>query len=78
MRVVKPLRSGFQVPPRAGGGALQRPSLEAMTPRLVERHELPAAAALSSLRMNIGMVAGPAIASARGPPRAAPRRAGAG
>jgi MFS family permease len=39
---------------------LQRPSLEALDPRLVTREELPAAGALSSLRMNIGMVAGPA------------------
>jgi MFS family permease len=41
---------------------LQRPSLEALTPRLVERHEMTAAGALSSFRMTIGMVAGPAIA----------------
>ena len=40
---------------------LQRPSLEALTPRLVERDELAAAAALNSLRMTFGMVAGPAI-----------------
>jgi MFS family permease len=40
---------------------LQRPSLEALTPRLVERHEMTAAGALSSFRMTIGMVAGPAI-----------------
>jgi MFS family permease len=41
---------------------LQRPSLEALTPRLVERDEMAAAGALSSFRMTIGMVAGPAIA----------------
>ncbi|HVG66583.1 MAG TPA: MFS transporter [Gaiellales bacterium] len=40
---------------------LQRPSLEGLVPRLVERDELPAASALSSFRMTIGMVAGPAI-----------------
>jgi len=40
---------------------LQRPSLEALTPRLVERAELPAASALSSFRMNVGMVTGPAL-----------------
>jgi MFS family permease len=40
---------------------LQRPSLEALTPRLVDRDEMTAAGALSSFRMTIGMVAGPAI-----------------
>ena len=37
-----------------------RPTLEAMTPRLVDRDELPATAALSSLRGSFGAVAGPA------------------
>ncbi len=37
-----------------------RPALEAMSPRLVERDELPATAALSSLRGALGAVAGPA------------------
>ncbi len=41
---------------------LQRPPLDAMTPRLVERHELTAASALDSFRMNIATVAGPALA----------------
>jgi MFS family permease len=41
---------------------LQRPSLEAMTPRLVDRDEIPAAAALSGLRWQFGMIAGPALA----------------
>lgn len=41
---------------------IQRPSLDAMIPRLVERHELTAASALDSFRGNIGMVAGPAAA----------------
>jgi len=38
-----------------------RPTLEAITPRLVERDELPATAALSSLRGVLGAVAGPAV-----------------
>lgn len=41
--------------------ALQTPSLSAMLPRLVERDELTAAAALNSLRTTAGMIAGPAI-----------------
>src|SRR5205823_3913048 len=40
---------------------LQRPSLEALEPRLVEREELPAAGAISSLVMTAGMVGGPAL-----------------
>ena len=40
---------------------LQRPSLEALVPRLLAPQQLPAAAALSSLRGNVGMIAGPAI-----------------
>jgi MFS family permease len=40
---------------------LQRPSLDAMVPRLVPREDLPAATALSSLRMSLGMVGGPAL-----------------
>jgi MFS family permease len=42
--------------------ALQRPSLDALLPRLVEREELKAAAALGSLRGTVGMIAGPALA----------------
>jgi MFS family permease len=42
--------------------ALQRPSLDALIPRLVEREELPAAAALGSLRGTLGMIAGLALA----------------
>ncbi|MDB4979684.1 MAG: transporter [Myxococcales bacterium] len=38
-----------------------RPTLEAMAPRLVDRDELPATAALTSLRGSLGAVAGPAI-----------------
>ena len=46
----------------AGIDGLQRPSLDAMVPRLVEREELQAASALSSLKGNLGMVAAPPIA----------------
>ena len=42
--------------------ALQRPSLDALLPRLVDRQELKAAAALGSLRGTVGMIAGPALA----------------
>jgi MFS family permease len=42
--------------------ALQRPSLDALLPRLVDREELKAAAALGSLRGTVGMIAGPALA----------------
>ena len=45
----------------AGLDGLQRPPLDALTPRLVERHELTAANAIGSLRMNIGAVGGPAF-----------------
>jgi MFS family permease len=46
----------------AGVDALQRPSLDAMVPRLVARDRLPAAAALESLRGNLGQVLGPPVA----------------
>ncbi len=46
----------------AGIDGLQRPSLDAMVPRLVSKEELPAASAVSSLKANLGMVAGPALA----------------
>jgi MFS family permease len=42
--------------------ALQRPSLDALLPRLVNRDELAAAGALGSLRGTVGMIAGPALA----------------
>jgi MFS family permease len=42
--------------------ALQRPSLDALLPRLVDRDELPAAAALGNVRGTVGMIAGPSIA----------------
>ena len=40
---------------------LQRPSLEALTPRLVPQDEIPAAAALAAFRGSVGMIAGPAL-----------------
>src|SRR4029079_14412903 len=40
---------------------VHRPTLEAMSPRLVDRDELPATAALSALRGILGAVAGPAV-----------------
>jgi MFS family permease len=43
---------------------LQRPSIDALTPRLVDRDEIPAAASLSALRGSVGMVAGPALGGA--------------
>ena len=40
---------------------LQRPSLEALIPRLVDRDEMTAAAAISTVRFTVGMIIGPAI-----------------
>jgi len=45
----------------SGLTGLQRPSLDAMLPRLVSSDEIPAAAGLSALRGSIGMIAGPAL-----------------
>lgn len=45
----------------SGVSGLQRPSLDSLTQRLVDKHEIPAAAALSGVRGSIGMIAGPAI-----------------
>lgn len=42
--------------------ALQRPSLDALLPRLVPENEMTAAVALASLQGSVGMVAGPALA----------------
>jgi MFS family permease len=41
--------------------SLQRPSLDALVPRIVVPDHLAAASALNSLRMNIGTLAGPAL-----------------
>jgi MFS family permease len=43
---------------------LQRPSLEALTPRLVDADEMPAIASLAMLRGSVGMIAGPALGGA--------------
>ncbi len=45
----------------AGLDGLQRPPLDALLPRLVDEDELVSAGALSSLRMTVGMIAGPAL-----------------
>jgi MFS family permease len=39
-----------------------RPALQALMPRLVEKHEMPALGVLGSLRTNVGMIGGPALA----------------
>jgi MFS family permease len=46
----------------AGLDALQRPSLTALVPRLVEREELASATALTKLRQSLGQIVGPALA----------------
>ncbi|MHB8489793.1 MAG: MFS transporter [Candidatus Dormibacteria bacterium] len=46
----------------AGVDALERPSLDALVPRIVSREMLTAAAALESLRGNLGQVLGPPLA----------------
>jgi MFS family permease len=40
---------------------LQRPSMESLLPRIVERDDLPAAAGLTAFRGSLGMIAGPAV-----------------
>jgi MFS family permease len=40
---------------------LQRPAIESLLPRLIAKHELPAAASLAVVRGSIGMIAGPAV-----------------
>ncbi len=45
----------------AGLDGLQRPPLDALLPRLVDRDELTAAGALSGLRGTVGTIAGPAL-----------------
>jgi MFS family permease len=46
----------------AGVDALERPSLDALVPRIVARDKLTAAAALEGLRGNLGQVLGPPVA----------------
>ena len=46
----------------AGLDSLQRPSLDALVPRIVPREKLSAAAALEALRGNLGQLLGPPIA----------------
>jgi MFS family permease len=41
--------------------SLQRPSLDALLPRLVPREDVLAAGALSSMRSTVGMIGGPAV-----------------
>ena len=48
----------------SGVTGFHTPSLESLTPRLVDRDELPAVSALSSLRGTSAAIAGPAIAGA--------------
>jgi MFS family permease len=48
-------------PVMAAIDGFQRPSLDAMVPRLVSRDELPAAVALDTFRGEVGMIAGPAV-----------------
>ncbi|HVQ28957.1 MAG TPA: MFS transporter [Vicinamibacteria bacterium] len=45
----------------SGLNGLQRPSIDALTPRLVDKHEIPAAAALGGFRGSVGMILGPAL-----------------
>ena len=42
--------------------SLMRPSLEAITPQLVPKIEMPSVAALNSLRFNVGAIIGPGVA----------------
>ncbi len=41
---------------------IHRPSLDAMTPRLVKHHEIQSAAILSTFKATVGMIGGPAVA----------------
>ncbi len=45
----------------AGVGGLQRPPLDALMPRIVERDELAAASSLTGLRSNVATIAGPVV-----------------
>ncbi|WP_051945718.1 MFS transporter [Streptacidiphilus rugosus] len=46
----------------SAAGALQRPSIDALTPKLVPHEQLTAAASLNSLRWNVGAIVGPVLA----------------
>jgi MFS family permease len=46
----------------AGLNGIHRPALEALTPRLVDPQQIPAVAALNSLRYNFNFIIGPAVA----------------
>jgi MFS family permease len=46
----------------SAAGALQRPSIDALTPQLVGHDQQTAAAAFNSLRWNVGAVVGPVLA----------------
>lgn len=48
----------------SGLNGLQRPSLDALGPRLVDHDEIPAMAALAGFRGSIGMIVGPALGGA--------------
>jgi len=45
----------------SGINGFHRPALEAMTPRLVERDDIPSIAALGSLKYNIAAIGGPTV-----------------
>ena len=49
----------------AAAGSLQRPSKEALEPRTVPHDQITAASALSSLGVQVGLLAGPAIGGVR-------------
>jgi MFS family permease len=46
----------------AGLNAIQRPALQGLVPRIVDRDELTAAGAIDALTRTVGMIAGPAFA----------------
>jgi hypothetical protein len=46
----------------AAFNGIHRPALEALTPRLVDPQQMPAVAALNSLRFNFNFIIGPAVA----------------
>lgn len=46
----------------AAVGGLQRPSMDALVPRLVDKEEMPAVASLAMFRGSLSMIGGPAVA----------------